>query len=84
MNTALYAIICTWNEEDIIASTVRHAFAQGCDKVFVVDNGSTDATQEGCAALTARFPGRVRVHRNPRNLGFARAKRLQEQLMEVS
>ena len=57
MNTALYAIICTWNEEDIIASTVRHAFAQGCDKVFVVDNGSSDATLERALAAGAIHQG---------------------------
>lgn len=46
MKLPIYAIICTWNEEDIITSTVRHAFAQGCDAVYIVDNGSTDATLE--------------------------------------
>ena len=34
----LYCILCVWNEEDIIASTVRHAYAQGCDRVFIIDN----------------------------------------------
>lgn len=40
----LHAVLCVWNEEDIIESTVRHAFAQGCTRVYLVDNGSTDAT----------------------------------------
>jgi Glycosyltransferases involved in cell wall biogenesis len=44
MRIPVYAIACTWNEEDIIASTVQHAFTQGCDAVFIVDNGSTDET----------------------------------------
>ena len=57
MNTALYAIICTWNEEDIIASTVRHAFAQGCDKVFIVDNGSSDTTLGRALAAGAIHQG---------------------------
>jgi glycosyltransferase involved in cell wall biosynthesis len=40
----LNAVVCTWNEEDIIGSTVKHAFAQGCSNVFLVDNASTDDT----------------------------------------
>ena len=40
----LNAVMCVWNEEDIIESTVKHAFAQGCSNVFVVDNASTDKT----------------------------------------
>ena len=40
----LNAVLCVWNEEDVIESTVRHAFAQGCSKVLLIDNGSTDAT----------------------------------------
>jgi glycosyltransferase involved in cell wall biosynthesis len=40
------AIMCVWNEEDIICSTVRHAFAQGCANVYIIDNGSSDQTIE--------------------------------------
>lgn len=40
----LNAVMCVWNEEDIIEATVKHAFAQGCDNVYIVDNGSTDNT----------------------------------------
>ena len=40
----LNAVMCVWNEEDIIESTVKHAFAQGCSNVFIVDNASTDRT----------------------------------------
>jgi glycosyltransferase involved in cell wall biosynthesis len=40
----LNAVTCVWNEEDIIESTVKHALAQGCSNVFIVDNGSTDNT----------------------------------------
>jgi glycosyltransferase involved in cell wall biosynthesis len=42
----LNAVMCVWNEEDIIFSTVRHAFAQGCANVYVIDNGSSDRTVE--------------------------------------
>lgn len=40
----LYATIKAWNEEDVIEATVRNAFAQGAQKVFLIDNGSDDTT----------------------------------------
>ncbi len=39
-----FAVIKTWMDEDIIEATVRNAVAQGAEAVFLVDNGSTDAT----------------------------------------
>jgi glycosyltransferase involved in cell wall biosynthesis len=55
----LNAVMCVWNEEDIIEATVRHAFAQGCSNVFIVDNASTDKTVEKAknagATLAASF-----------------------------
>ena len=55
----LNAVMCVWNEEDVIAATVRHAFAQGCSAVYIVDNGSEDGTvaaaQEAGAVLAASF-----------------------------
>jgi glycosyltransferase involved in cell wall biosynthesis len=39
----LFGVCFVKNEEDIIADSVTHA-ARFCDKVFVVDNGSTDDT----------------------------------------
>lgn len=43
-NVPLYAIIGTYNEEDIIYAIIKNAFSQGCKKVFIVDNASTDNT----------------------------------------
>ena len=40
----LFAVIKTWMDEDIIEATVRNATIQGAEKVFIVDNGSTDRT----------------------------------------
>ncbi len=40
----LFAIIKTWMDEDVIEATVRNAFSQGADAVYLVDNGSTDDT----------------------------------------
>ena len=42
----LNAVMCVWNEEDIIESTVKHCIAQGCSNIFIVDNNSTDKTVE--------------------------------------
>lgn len=53
--TMLNAVTCVWNEEDIIAAAVKNCFAQGCEKVFIVDNGSTDATVPRALAAGARL-----------------------------
>ncbi len=57
----LFNAICfVWNEEDIIRSAVLHALHQGCDNVFLIDNGSDDATvrtaREAGAKLAAIAP----------------------------
>ena len=39
-----FAVLGTWMEEDVVEATVRNAFAQGVEAVFLVDNASTDAT----------------------------------------
>ena len=49
----LNAVLCVWNEEDVIAATVRHAFAQGCTGVFIVDNASSDGTVAAAEAAGA-------------------------------
>ncbi len=40
----LNALIPTWCEQDVIGSTVANLFAQGCERVLLVDNGSPDET----------------------------------------
>ena len=42
----LNAVLCVYNEEDIIESTIKHLFAQGCSNVFIIDNMSSDGTVE--------------------------------------
>jgi glycosyltransferase involved in cell wall biosynthesis len=49
----LFAIIGAWMEADVIAATVRNAFAQGCERVYLVDNDSPDATVETAVAAGA-------------------------------
>ncbi|MDR0466236.1 MAG: glycosyltransferase family 2 protein [Deltaproteobacteria bacterium] len=53
----LNAVICVWNEEDIIESTVKHAFAQGCSNVYIIDNASTDGTVERAEQAGAVLAG---------------------------
>jgi hypothetical protein len=48
-----FAVISTWMEEDVVASTVANAFRQGCERVYLVDNGSPDATVERAVAAGA-------------------------------
>lgn len=47
----LFAALFTWHEEDVIEATVKNAFAQGCERVYLFDNGSPDRTvQRGVGA----------------------------------
>jgi glycosyltransferase involved in cell wall biosynthesis len=39
-----FAVLGTWMEDDVVEATVRNAFAQGVEAVFLVDNASTDQT----------------------------------------
>jgi hypothetical protein len=40
----LFAVLSTWMEEDVVSATVANCFEQGCEGVYVVDNGSSDET----------------------------------------
>jgi hypothetical protein len=50
---AFFAVVKTWMDEDVIEATVRNAFTQGVDSVFVVDNASTDSTLDRARAAGA-------------------------------
>jgi hypothetical protein len=51
----LFAVICTWMEEDVVAATIAHAKEQGCERVFLVDNGSSDRTVDRAIAAGAEL-----------------------------
>ena len=51
----LFGIVGTWCEADVIEATVQNAFAQGCERVFIVDNESPDDTLERAAATGAEI-----------------------------
>ena len=49
----LFALVCAWFEHDIVYAAVRHAFEQGVDRVYLVDNASPDSTIEEAVAAGA-------------------------------
>lgn len=51
----LYAICLIKDEDDIIAQTLTYA-TRHCDKIFVMDNGSSDRTWEIVQELAAKHP----------------------------
>jgi Glycosyl transferase family 2 len=51
----LFGIVATWCEEDIIEANVHNALAQGCERVFIVDNDSPDDTVKRAAAAGAEI-----------------------------
>jgi glycosyltransferase involved in cell wall biosynthesis len=53
----MFGVLGTWMEEDVVAATIRNAIAQGCERVYLVDNGSDDGTVEAASregAVVAR------------------------------
>jgi FkbM family methyltransferase len=49
----LFAIIGAWMEQDVVASTVANALTQGCERVYLVDNDSSDDTVREAVAAGA-------------------------------
>ncbi len=54
----IYAICLIKNEGDVIADCLIHAL-RFCDRIFVLDNGSTDGTWETVNALSQQYPAIV-------------------------
>src|SRR5437867_3360320 len=51
------AILGTWMESDVVAATVHNVLAQGCERVYLVDNDSPDdtvAAAQAAGAILAR------------------------------
>ena len=66
--TRLAAVVVTWNRLDQIRQTLARLLEQPCDRVVVVDNGSTDGTREW---LQAQDDPRIDPLLPARNLGGA-------------
>lgn len=73
-------LIPAHNEERVLGHTLRSVLSAGvlAGDIFVVDDGSTDAT----ATIAAQFA--VNVHRNPRNMGKAKAIGRAAQSLELA
>jgi hypothetical protein len=53
-----FAVLGTWMEQDIVEATVRNALAQGVERVFLVDNDSSDDTVARAVAAGAHLSER--------------------------
>jgi hypothetical protein len=40
----VFGLVATYNEDDVVGETVRSLFEQGCERVLLVDNDSTDGS----------------------------------------
>lgn len=72
MTFSIDIIIVSWNTKTLLANclhSVVEATPPGTYKIWVVDNGSTDGTQD---MLASAYP-QVRLIQNQENVGFARA-----------
>lgn len=75
--TDLSIIIVNWNTKEILKDCVDSVFKNG-DKIslqtIIVDNGSTDGSQEKIKKLIKKYPTlRIELIENKQNLGFAKA-----------
>jgi len=68
MNFAPCIVIPIYNHKDAIGSTVASLVVHGLP-LFVVDDGSDEATQQVLAALTERYAGQLTLLRLPVNGG---------------
>jgi hypothetical protein len=75
-----------WNKAELIAQTLESVFASniGHNRVFVLDNGSTDATPDVLQAAANRFgPERLAIVTLPINIGAPAARNWLLSLPEV-
>jgi glycosyltransferase involved in cell wall biosynthesis len=74
MNPAVTFILLAYNQADVVQDAVRAALAQDTAplEILISDDASTDGTFERIQAETSAYrgPHRVRLNRNPFNLGI--------------
>lgn len=80
-NIPLYAIIGSYNEGDLIYATVRHHFLNGADRVFLIDNNSTDNTRSEAIAAGAEI---VDVFFTPEYNEMIRMTKLNDTVFDLS
>jgi len=68
--TKIFAFVLTYNRKDLLDRCLEAVFAQSrpCERVIVVDNGSSDGTE---AMLREKWGPRVDVHILSQNIGAA-------------
>ncbi len=59
----IFGTMVVQNDEDIIAECIKHNLKSGMDKIIVIDNGSTDSTQQ----IVKEFPEVVFLDILPNN-----------------
>lgn len=74
MTTAISVVVVNYNAGPLLTECVRAALPQTAE-VWVVDNASTDGSLELCAQHFSS-DAKLKLIRNPINLGFARANNL--------
>ena len=76
-----FAVLGTWMEEDVVEETIEAAFAQGCERVYLVDNDSPDQTVKRALAAGAVL---ARSFRTPHYDEQLRLALMNEVVREVS
>ncbi len=66
--------ICTFNGEEFVSTQLESILAQSRppDEIILCDDGSTDATVNIAEEIAHQHPGKIRIFRNQRNLGYCR------------
>ncbi|SHH75345.1 glycosyltransferase [Ferrimonas marina] len=69
--TSLAAVVVTYNRRDALKETIQAYNRAGVDSLVVVDNASTDGTEEYLQAAKKALGGMLHVIRTEENLGGA-------------
>ncbi len=75
------AIIHTFNEEDVIETTIKHLLEQDVD-IYLLDNWSTDKTYDIAKKMQLKYPTRIHLEKfpseKPKENSYEWAKQLQK------
>jgi glycosyltransferase involved in cell wall biosynthesis len=77
----MFAVLGTWMEEDVVGACVRNAMAQGCERVYLVDNDSPDGTVEAALREGATLARSFQTTRYDEDL---RLRHMNDVVSEVS
>ena len=68
-------VITTFNRKEVVVNAIDSALSASVDNVIVVDDASTDGTQE-FLAKRYRANKKVQIHRITKNIGVTGAKNI--------